>query len=101
MFDIGATEMLVVAAVALVVVAPKDLPGMLKTIGFYIGKAKRMANDVQRQVNDVMHQAEIEAIKDDISKANGEMKSAVSFDLEEPSKSSEAAKPAAKDETPS
>ena len=80
MFDIGASELLVVVAVAIVVVAPKDLPKMLRTVGFYVGKAKRMMNDVQKQMNDVMHQAEIEAMREDINKSVLEAEKAMKLD---------------------
>ena len=70
-----------VIAVAILVVAPKDLPGLLRAIGFYMGKAKRMANDVQKQINETMHQAEIESMRQDINKAANEAKSSMSVDL--------------------
>ena len=47
MFDIGWTELMVVGIVALIVVGPKDLPGMFRTLGRFTGKAKGMARDFQ------------------------------------------------------
>lgn len=52
MFDIGGTEMLVVGIVALIVVGPKDLPRMFKTVGKFVGKAKGMAREFSRAMND-------------------------------------------------
>jgi len=67
LFDIGWTEMLVVAVVMILVVGPKDLPGMLRTIGKSIGNARRMAGDFQRQFSDALKEAEIDEIKKDLS----------------------------------
>lgn len=47
MFDLGWMELLIIGVTALVVVGPKDLPKMFKTIGTFVGKAKRMAREFQ------------------------------------------------------
>ena len=47
MFDLGWIELLIIGVVALIVVGPKDLPMMFKTIGRFVGKAKKMARDFQ------------------------------------------------------
>ena len=52
MFDIGWTEMLVIGVVALIVVGPKDLPVLFKTLGQFVGKAKGMAREFSRAMND-------------------------------------------------
>ena len=52
MFDIGFSELLVVGVVSLIVVGPKDLPGMFRTVGRYVGKAKAMAREFQRSMED-------------------------------------------------
>lgn len=64
MFDIGMTEMLVVGVVALIVVGPKDLPGMFRTLGQFTGKAKRMA----REFSSAMEAAADDAGVSDVSK---------------------------------
>ena len=58
------SEMLVIAAVAIIVVGPKELPGMLRAFGKTIGKVKRMAGDFQRQVDDAIKEADLDEIKD-------------------------------------
>jgi len=58
------SEMLVIAAVAIIVVGPKELPGMLRAFGKTIGKIKRMAGDFQRQVDDAIKEADLDDIKD-------------------------------------
>ena len=45
MFDLGWMELLIIGVTALVVVGPKDLPMMFKTVGNFVGKAKRMAGE--------------------------------------------------------
>ena len=45
MFDIGMSELLLIGFVALIVVGPKDLPGMFRTLGQFTAKAKRMARE--------------------------------------------------------
>ena len=51
MFDLGWMELLVIGVVALIVVGPKDLPVMFKTVGNFVGKAKRMAREFQSTMN--------------------------------------------------
>lgn len=68
MFDIGWTEILVVAVVAILVVGPKELPSMLMTFGRTVGRMRRMANEFQSQFNDVLREAERQANVDDIRK---------------------------------
>ena len=52
MFDIGFIELLVIGIVALIVVGPKDLPGMFRTLGRFTAKARGMAREFQRAMND-------------------------------------------------
>ena len=66
MFDLSWTELLVVAGVAIIVVGPKDLPGALRSIGRWVGKAKRMARDFQNQFKDALREAEVDTIKKEI-----------------------------------
>ena len=61
--------MLVVAVVMILVVGPKDLPGMLRTIGKTVGNLRRMAGDFQRQFSDALKEADIDEVQKDISKA--------------------------------
>jgi sec-independent protein translocase protein TatB len=72
MFDIGWSELLVIGAVALIAIGPKELPGTLRMVGQWIGKAKRMAADFQGQFQEAMREAEIAEMKqqfDDLSKS--------------------------------
>ncbi len=67
MFDFGWSELLIIAAVAIIVVGPKDLPRLMRSIGQYVGKAKNMARDLQNQFNDMAHQSELEEIRKSVS----------------------------------
>lgn len=71
MFDIGWTEMLVIAVVMIVVVGPKDLPKMLRTFGKTTAKLRVMAGDFQRQFNEALKEAEL----DDVKKSVDELRS--------------------------
>jgi sec-independent protein translocase protein TatB len=61
MFDVGWSEMLVIAVVAIVVVGPKELPRMLRTFGKSMGYVRRTANDFKRQFDEAIREAEREA----------------------------------------
>jgi sec-independent protein translocase protein TatB len=71
MFDIGWTEMLVIAIVMIVVVGPKDLPRMLRTFGKTTAKLRAMAGDFQKQFNEALKEAEL----DDVKKSVDELRS--------------------------
>lgn len=64
MFDIGWSELLVIGALALIVVGPKDLPMMLRTLGQYVGKARGMARDFQRTMEDAAREADLHELRD-------------------------------------
>ena len=66
MFDIGWTEMLVVAIVAILFVGPKELPGMLRSFGKAVKKVRMLAGDFQRQFDDALKDAELDGVKDTI-----------------------------------
>jgi sec-independent protein translocase protein TatB len=63
MFDIGWSELLVIAVVAIVVVGPKELPRLMRGFGHYAGKLRRAAAEFQRQFEDAMREAEIDEVK--------------------------------------
>jgi sec-independent protein translocase protein TatB len=76
MFDIGWSELVVIGVVALIAIGPKELPGVLRMVGQWLGKARRMAADFQGQFNEAMREAEMADIKkqfDDVSAAAKDM----------------------------
>lgn len=77
MFDLGWTELLVIGIVALIVVGPKDLPGMFRAVGNFVGKAKRMARDFSQAMNDAADESGVKDVSDSLRKASNPMGSAM------------------------
>jgi sec-independent protein translocase protein TatB len=63
MFDIGWSELVVIAVVALIAIGPKELPGVLRTVGQWMGKARKMAAEFQGQFQEAMREAEMADLK--------------------------------------
>ena len=63
MFDIAPTELLIVAIVALVVIGPKDLPGVMRTVGRWVGRARGMARHFRSGIDTMMREAELEEME--------------------------------------
>ncbi|HML42661.1 MULTISPECIES: Sec-independent protein translocase protein TatB [Hyphomicrobium] len=63
MFEIGWSEILIVALVALVVVGPKDLPVLLRTIGRYAGMAKRTVASLREQIDATVREADLDLVR--------------------------------------
>jgi len=72
MFDLGWTELLVIAVVAIIVIGPKDLPRALRTFGRWTGKMKGMAREFQNQFNEALREAEIDSVKKQVSDLTGD-----------------------------
>ena len=68
MFDFGLSmgEIMVIAMIALIVVGPKDLPKMLRTIGRYVTKLRGMAGEFQRHLDSAIREAGIEDVKKEV-----------------------------------
>jgi sec-independent protein translocase protein TatB len=79
MFDIGWGEFLVIGIVALVVIGPKELPGVVRTLGQTVAKLRRMASDFQNQFNEAMREAELVDLKKDAEKMIENATSAVNY----------------------
>jgi sec-independent protein translocase protein TatB len=60
MLDIGWQELLVIGVLALLVVGPKELPGLLRNVGRWAGKARSVARDFQRSMEDAAREADLE-----------------------------------------
>ncbi len=67
MFNATWTELLVIAVVALVVIGPKDLPRAMRAAGRWTGRVKRISSDFQRQLNEVVREAELDDVKNQIA----------------------------------
>jgi sec-independent protein translocase protein TatB len=69
MFDIGWSEMAVILLVALIVIGPKDLPRVARTVGRWAGKGRAMAREFQTALEDMAREAELDKVKSEIEKA--------------------------------
>jgi sec-independent protein translocase protein TatB len=63
MFDISWTEFVLIGIVALIVIGPKELPGVLRTLGQYTRKVRGMAAEFQNQFQEAMREAEMGDLK--------------------------------------
>ena len=63
MFDISWTEFLLIAVVALIVIGPKELPAVMRTLGQWTRKVRSMAADFQNQFQEAMREAEMADLK--------------------------------------
>lgn len=70
MFDIGMFELFVIVVVAIIVVGPRELPGMLRTVGRMVSKARGMAREFQHQFEQAADEAGVNEIKEDLEKAS-------------------------------
>ena len=69
-FDLGWSEMLVIGAVALVVIGPKDLPRALRVAGFWVRKARTLSREFQSSIDQMIREAELEEVREELKKAS-------------------------------
>jgi sec-independent protein translocase protein TatB len=81
MFDIAWSEMVLIGAVALVVIGPKDLPKALRTVGQTIGRVRRMASEFQGQFNEAMREAELADLKKQVEDVGGSVSNSLNSDF--------------------
>ncbi len=62
-FGIGTSELLILVMVALIVVGPKELPGLLRTIGRMVGKVKALASEFQGHLDDLTKESGVDDVK--------------------------------------
>src|SRR6478736_2600058 len=75
MLDMSWGEVMVIGAVALIVIGPKDLPKALRTVGQVTGKLRRMAAEFQGQFNEAMREAELDEVKKQLQGMNDSVSS--------------------------
>ena len=63
MFGIDSGEILIIAVVALVVIGPRDLPRLMRTIGNWVGRARGMARHFRSGFDTMMREAELEEME--------------------------------------
>lgn len=69
MFDFAWSELALIAVVALVVIGPKDLPRVLKSVGFWVRKARGIAREFQGSFEQMIREAELDDVKKGIDDA--------------------------------
>jgi sec-independent protein translocase protein TatB len=66
MFDITSSKLLILGLVALIVIGPKDLPALLRTLGRYMAIIKRQAAEFRAQFDEAMREAELDQLKQEV-----------------------------------
>ncbi|MBO9708956.1 MAG: twin-arginine translocase subunit TatB [Caulobacter sp.] len=64
--DIGGSELLIIAAVALIVVGPKDLPVLMRKIGQFLGRMRGMANEFRASFDEMARQSELDELRKEV-----------------------------------
>ena len=108
MFDIGWSELVVIAVVALIAIGPKELPGVLRMVGQWMGKARKMAAEFQGQFQEAMREAEMADLKksfDEVKEAatgftGGNIMSSLQKDVSDSLRIDDVDKPAVSTDTP-
>ena len=108
MFDIGWSEFALIAVVALIAIGPKELPGVLRTVGQWMGKARKMAAEFQGQFQEAMREAEMADLKksfDEVREAasgftSGNLMTSLEKDVSSALRIDDVDKPAAAADTP-
>ena len=71
MFGIDSSELLLIAIVALVVIGPKELPGLLRTWGKWMAQMRGMASEFRGHVDEMVRQSELDEVKKQLTVASG------------------------------
>src|SRR5438552_16392896 len=80
MFDIGWGKIVLIGIVALLVIGPKELPAVLRTLGQWMTKLRRMASEFQTQFQEAMREAEMADLKKQVDEITGKAQSYANFD---------------------
>jgi sec-independent protein translocase protein TatB len=80
MFDFDASKLLIVGVIALIFIPPKDLPRVLRQVGQFVGKMRRMATDFQGQFMDAMREADMADLRREAQKLADSAKVDVGLD---------------------
>jgi sec-independent protein translocase protein TatB len=80
MLNIGWGEFLIIGIVALIVIGPKELPTVLRTVGQWMTKLRRMASDFQSQFQEAMREAEMADLKKEVDDLTAQAKGYADFD---------------------
>jgi len=81
MFDIGFTELMVIALVALIVIGPERLPRVARTLGHLAGRLQRYVSDVKADINREVELDELKKMRDSMQQAATGFESSVTTEL--------------------
>lgn len=81
MFDVGFSELIVIAVVALIVIGPERLPGVARTVGHLLGRLQRYVNDVKADINREMQIDELKKMQSDVVSQMQSMEQSVNAQL--------------------
>ena len=70
MFDLGWSELLIIAVVMIIVIGPKDLPSVLRGLGRSMGALRRTANDFRLQFEEAIRESELDELRHEFSDVN-------------------------------
>jgi sec-independent protein translocase protein TatB len=80
MFDIGWGELLVIGIAALIFIGPKELPGVLRTLGQWMARIRRMAGEFQNQFQEAMREVELADLRKEVDEMAAQAASYSKFD---------------------
>lgn len=81
MFDVGFSELIVIALVALIVIGPERLPRVARTAGHLLGRLQRYVGDVKADINREMQLEELKKVQQDMEQSVRTMESSVTQEL--------------------
>lgn len=81
MFDVGFSELVVIALVALIVIGPERLPKVARTVGVLLGRLQRYVNDVKSDINREMQLDELKKIQEEVSTQTREMQNSLTSEM--------------------
>ncbi len=73
MFDLSWSEIMVIAVAAIIFIGPKELPTFLRLIGRWTAKARSMAREFQGHVDDMVREAELDEVRQQVEKAGSDI----------------------------
>ncbi len=73
LFDIGATELLAIVIIAIVVIGPKELPMAMRTVGRWVSQARRLVGQFRTSLDSIAHEAEMEALEKKWAEQNAQI----------------------------
>jgi sec-independent protein translocase protein TatB len=83
MFDVGFSELMVIAAVALVVIGPERLPKVARTAGLLLGRLQRYVSDVKSDINREMQLDELKKLQQQMTEQVNSMEASVTHEMRE------------------